>query len=94
MESKSYNELIEETYLGLSDQELWDFLLDSLNYLKDKKDTEMDDKQTDYFNKTADILKYCLKNKRVSFQQFKAINAFTRLISIGNVTYRELKNVN
>jgi hypothetical protein len=94
MESKSYNELIEETYLGLSDQELWDFLLDSLNYLKDKKDTEMNDKQTDYFNKTTDILKYCLKNKRVSFQQFKAINGFTRIISIGNVTYRELKNFN
>jgi hypothetical protein len=94
MESKSYNELIEETYLGLSDQELWDFLLDSLNYLKYKKDTEMNDKQIHYFNKTADILKYCFKNKRVSFQQFKAINAFTRIISIGNVTYRELKNFN
>jgi hypothetical protein len=94
MNSKSYNELIEETYFGLSDQELWDFLLDSLNYLKEKKKMELHDNQIDYFIKTADILNYCLKNKKVSFQQFKAINAFTRIINIGNVTYRELKNIN
>jgi hypothetical protein len=94
MDSKSYYELIEETYLGLSDQELWDFLLDSLNYLKEKRDTVLDDKQIEYFNKTANILSYCLKHKRVSFQQFKAINAFTRIINIGNVTYRELKDIN
>ena len=94
MNSKSYNELIEETYFGLSDQELWDFLLDSLNYIKEKRNTTLDDKQIEYFNKTADILNYCLKNKKVSFQQFKAINAFTRIINIGNVTYRELKNIN
>jgi len=55
---------------------------------------ELHDNQIDYFIKTADILNYCLKNKKVSFQQFKAINGFTRLISIGNVTYRELKNFN
>lgn len=94
METKSYKELIEETYMGLSDQELWDFLLDSLNVVKEKSGTEMDDREVEYFNKTVNILKYCLKYKRVSFQQFKAINAFTRVINIGNVTYRELKDIN
>lgn len=90
MNTKTYNELIEEAYNNLTNEELWDFILDAYNYLKSNQNTDYDKKQTEYYNKSVDIVKYCIKNKRISYQQFKALNAFCRLVPIANVVYREL----
>ena len=90
MESKTYNELIEDTYNNLTNEELWNFILDAYNYLKLNENLKYNEKKIEYYNKSADIIKYCITNKRISYQQFKAVNAFCKLVPIGNVVYREL----
>jgi hypothetical protein len=87
--NKSFNELIEETYNSLSSEELHNFILDAINYIKKCNVNELTDKQYEYYIKSVDVLKYCVHHNKISIAQFKLVNGFTKLISVSKVTYRE-----
>lgn len=91
--NKSFNEIVEEVYNNLSVEELWDFILDSKNYLiKNANVVETGTKEEkDYFIMCVNIIHRCLKTKKISFKQFKAVNKLTKAVMINHkVEYREL----
>lgn len=81
---KDFEEQLKELFESLTTEETKQFVYRSVDVLKEKNS----EKGTKWWDLTQKIVISVLESKKLSFKQFKAINAYCKILNVSDTIYK------